>query len=334
MSDMNLRSKLSISIITMVCLFVVGFLLGAAIFTGYFEYLNPGSVPDKISAPTWEDGKYWTYSFKTPDIDDAISRIVVASNDGTEYNVGVASRLDAQRHAVLNYNPMLGRIVMDDLLIYEKGIPQPLFSFPLKKNAFWTFSMFDIEEFFAEVKSIRAVDLSDGEQTFFADILAVAPTGERLTYSYDTEAQWIHSLILEGTPDTPLLEMKLVSYGMGFAGDIHFVRAVDIFDREYTSPEFDVQNTLIGTHPDWGPFNSIIYHLDVLTHENSGGTLVIKDPLSEIEAVRRVFGPNTFESSLGTIPSGSEELSTSVSLFGDSTLHLRIAGGIEYTWTM
>ena len=113
---------------------------------------------------------------------------------------------------------------------------------------------------------------------------------------------------------------------------MYFVRGSDLFDEEYTAPEFNIQNTLIGGHPDWGPFNSIIYHLEVLTEDNSGGTLVIKDPLSEVEAVRRVFGPNTFESSLGTIPSASEELSISVSLFGESNLHLRIAGGIEYIW--
>ena len=126
--------------------------------------------------------------------------------------------------------------------------------------------------------------------------------------------------------------MNLISNGRGFAGSVYFVRGVDLMQHEYSSPVVDVQNTLIEGHPEWGPFDQIIYYFEVLTEANSGGTLVIKDPTTTSEAMRRVFGPNTFESSLGTIPSDSEQLSVSIALTGESYLDLRIAGGIEYSW--
>ncbi len=331
---MNYKRKLSVSFVTIIGIFIIGFVMGAALLTGYVELSEYGSIPDEVDTPEWSAGKYWTYSFKTPEIEDATSRIVVAQDDGEDYQVGVASRLDAQRHAVLNYNPMLGRITMEDLSVYEKGIAQPMFSFPLKKGKEWKFSMFDVEEFNAKVTDIKSVNLPTSGRTILVEIQATSPNGERLVYSYDDSAKWIHSLILEDPFGTPELEMSLVSHGRGFAGEVHFVRGVDLFDELFAAPVLDVFNSIIQGHPDWGPFDSLIYHFEIETGDASGGTLVLKDPTSEIEAMRRIFGPNTFESSLGTIPSDSEELSISVSLTGESSLKLRVAGGIEYSWSV
>ena len=335
---MNIRRKISISIITIVGIFIIGFLLGATMFIGYFEYSEYSYIPSEISTPNWEYGKYWTYSFKTPEIEDVISRIVVASDDGTDYLIGVASRLDAQRHAVLNYNPMLVRITMENFSIYEKGIPQPLFSFPLRKNTQWTFSMFDVEEFKARVVSIRTFDLPISGQTTLVNIEATASSGESLTYSYDTSAKWIHSLVFEDSSGNVLLDMKLISYGLGFVGEVYFVRATDLFSDVYNSkrgsPAIDLYNSFLDQgHPNWGDWDYLVYYYEVITEENSGGTLTVADPLSK-EAMKRVFGPNTFESTLGTIPSESGEWKVTIALGGDSYLRLRIAGGIEYIWTV
>ncbi|UCG70076.1 MAG: hypothetical protein JSV09_03405 [Thermoplasmata archaeon] len=335
---MNIRRKISISIITIISIFIIGFLLGTTIFTGYFEYSEHSSIPGEISAPAWEAGKYWTYSFKTPEIDDVISRIVVASDDGRDYLVGVASRLDAQRHAVLNYNPILGRITMGNLSIYEKGIPQPLFSFPLKKNSQWTFSMFDVDGFNAKVISIRSVNLPISGSTILVGIEATAPSGELLLYSYDTSAEWIRSFAFQDSSGTTLLGMTLVSYGKDFNGKVYFVRAVDLFDEEYISnrgsPDIDFYNSFFDQgHPEWGPFDYLVYHYDIHTGDSSGGTITVTDPASE-STMKRIFGPNTFERTLGTIPSESGEWKVTVILSGESYLRLRIAGGIEYIWTV
>jgi hypothetical protein len=334
LTAMDIKKRTSVSLITIIGIFIIGFIIGASILTGYIEYSGFDTAPDKVNVPTWKSGKYWTYSFKTPEIEDVVSRIVVASEEEGNYLTGVASRIDAQRHAVLNYNPMLGRIMIDDLSVYEKGIPQPLFSFPLKKNKEWSFSIFGVEEFRAKVKSIKNVEMPISGKTVLVEIQATSNSGEKLTYSYDDSAKWIHSLIFEDSSETALLEMTLVSYGRDFTGEVYFVRGVDLFDEEFTSPVIDIHNTLIQGHPDWGPFDTLIYHFVIITESSSGGTLVVKDPLSEIEAMRRVFGPNTFENSLGTIPSDSEEMSISVSLTGDANLKLRVAGGIEYIWTI
>lgn len=336
--DMDIKKKISVSLITIIIIFVIGFIVGATILTGYVEYINDGSVPDEISAPSWEAGKFWTYSFKTPEIEDVISRIVVASDDGTDYQVGVASRIDAQRHAVLNYNPMLGRITLEDLSIYEKGIPQPLFSFPLEKNKEWSFSMFDIEEFNARIINVRSVDLPTSGKTVLVEIQASSSAGEKLTYSYDNSAKWVRSLIFEDSSGNILLDMTLVSYGKGFTGEVYFVRAVDLFDEEYISsrgsPDIDFYNSFLDQgHPDWGPFDYLVYYYDVLTGDNSGGVVTVTDPASE-STMKRAFGPNTFERALGTIPSESGEWKVTVVISGESYLRLRIAGGIEYIWTV
>ncbi len=335
---MKISKKISISIITIISILIMGFILGATIFVGYLKYSEHSSTPGEIFAPTWQPGKYWTYSFKTPEIEDVMSRIVVASDDDTNYLVGVASRLDAQRHAVLNYNPMLGRIKRGNLSIYEKGIPQPLFSFPLKKNSQWTFSMFDVEEFKAQVISIRSVDLPISGSTILVNIEATAPTGEILTYLYDTSAEWIRSFVFQDSSGNILLDMTLVSYGIGFTGEVYFVRAVDLFDEEYISdrgsPDVDFYNSFFDQgHPDWGPFDYLVYHYDVHIGDSSGGTITVTDPASE-SAMKRAFGPNTSERALGSIPSESGEWKVTVVLGGESYLRLRIAGGIEYIWTV
>lgn len=334
MVEMNFKTRMSVSLITVVSIFITGLLLGALLLTGFIHYSDQDSIPDSISAPSWEPGKHWTYSFKTPDIDDTVSRVVVASSDDTNYQVGVASRTDAQRHGVLNYNPMLGRITIEKLAVYERGIEQPLFDFPLKNNAKWTFSMFNIEDFSAQVKSIKSADIPGYGETNLVNIQATSVGGATLAYSYDTEAQWIRSLVLGSSSGDSLLEMTLVSYGTGFTGDVYFVRGVDLFDEEYSSPVLDIYNSFFDSgHPDWGEFNYLIYYYDITTNDASGGTLAVTDPGSEI-AMRRVFGPNTFERTLGTIPSESGEWQVTVSLAGNSNLQMKIAGGLEYIWAV
>jgi hypothetical protein len=331
---MNTKRKISFSLITVIVVFVVGFILGFALLSQVIEYTRTDLPPDEISLPKWEAGRYWTYSFKTPEIDDVVSRIVVASSDEIEYQVGVSSRIDAQRHGVLNYNPMLGRVVKEDLGIYESGEIQSLFSFPLKRGRQWSFSMFGITDFSAVVTDIRTADLPDDGITYIADISAESSSGEMLRYSFDTKARWIGYLIHESPQGDLQIEMNLISYGKGFSGEVFFVRGVDLFDNSYSAPDFELQNTAVSGHPDWGSFDSLIYYFEISTGGGSGGTLILKDPASSIEAMRRVFGPNMFESSLGTIPSPSEELSIQVSLAGTANLKLRIAGGIEYVWTV
>lgn len=327
--------KFGVVIIILILLIVVFagvYLVGKELSSSWFD-----SSKEEISAPSWEPGQYWVYSFTTPEVMDAGSRMVVSHIDDPNYMVGIASRIDAQRHAVLNYNPMLGRITVDSLETYEEGVPQPLFSFPLEKDNSWSFSFFKVQNFNAKVKSIENLIYPEGETTI-VNIEASASTGEKLTYSYDRAAEWIRHLTLVDSEGNYALQMNLVSYGTNFTGEIYFVRGVDVFDEEYSSsqgsPLIDIYDTFIDQgHPNWGPFDSLIYYYEVYTQDASSGTLTVRDHRSETK-LRRVFGPNILENTLGKIPSEAGEWSVTVSLTGDSYLRLRMAGGIEYIWTV
>ena len=82
--------------------------------------------------PEWQVGDQWLYTFITPQFGEDSARLVVAEIDEDEgvYNVGISSRTEAQRHAVINHNPFLGRMTIDGLSVYENGEPQSVFSFP------------------------------------------------------------------------------------------------------------------------------------------------------------------------------------------------------------
>ena len=81
-----------------------------------------------ISAPVWNKGYYWEYGIKTSDIEISTTMIVAIDDDSNDYYIGTASLIDAKRHAVLNYNPALGRVQISDFSIYENNIAQIIFS--------------------------------------------------------------------------------------------------------------------------------------------------------------------------------------------------------------
>lgn len=299
---------------------------------------DDNSSLDPNALPIWTPGKYWIYTFSTPDLQDIVSKIVVCPDDGTNHQIGVSTQIDARRHAVLNFNPMLGRVRMSDLAVYEKGEPQLLFSFPLEDNSHWKFSLFGIESFRAEVVLIETKNLPYIGKTTIFNIVATATSGEKLIYNYDSSAQWIRDLTLKDSSDNTILEINLVSYGIDFTGNAYFVRGVDLYDKQFnstpSSPVVDFYDSFVDQgHPDWGPFDLLIYYLDVLTQSDSVGSITLRDHQSET-ALLREFGPDTMESSLGTIPSESGEWTLTVNLDGNAGLRMRIAGGIEYVWTV
>ena len=68
------------------------------------------------------------YTFITPEFGEDNARLVVADireEDGL-FMLGISSEGEAQRHAVINHNPFLGRVTMDGLSVYENGDPQPV----------------------------------------------------------------------------------------------------------------------------------------------------------------------------------------------------------------
>ena len=78
--------------------------------------------------------------------------VVSIDDDDSDYYVG-AGNLTTQRHAVLNYNPALGRVQTSDFSVYENNIPQNIANFPLEMDKSWEFSMYG-EKFRASVIDI------------------------------------------------------------------------------------------------------------------------------------------------------------------------------------
>ena len=133
------------SAIGMACLMTI------CILSGCIETGDSGqsgeSVNDNMVLPEWEVGNNWLYTFITPQFGEDSARLVVAEidNESGDYQVGISSEREAQRHAVINHNPFLGRMTIDGLSVYENGIPQQVFSFPWVIGDEWSFTLFGQE---------------------------------------------------------------------------------------------------------------------------------------------------------------------------------------------
>ena len=90
------------------------------------------TTEDELALPDWQIGDQWLYTFVTPQFGEDSARLVVADvrEDDGLFMLGISSEGEAQRHAVINHNPFLGRVTMDGLSVYENGEPQPVFNFP------------------------------------------------------------------------------------------------------------------------------------------------------------------------------------------------------------
>ena len=98
---------------------------------------------DELVLPEWQIGEQWLYTFITPEFGEDSTRLVVADirEDEGIFMLGIPSEGEAQRHAVINHNPFLGRVTMDGLSVYENGDPQPVFNFPWEVGNTWDFRL-------------------------------------------------------------------------------------------------------------------------------------------------------------------------------------------------
>ena len=87
---------------------------------------------DAVEKPGWQVGDWWLYTFETAQFGEDTARLVVTEvNEGDgQYMLGISSEREAQRHAVVNHNPFLGRVVIVDLGVYENGEPQSEINIP------------------------------------------------------------------------------------------------------------------------------------------------------------------------------------------------------------
>ena len=279
-----------------------------------------------ISAPIWNKGHYWEYAIKTADIEISTTMIVAVDDDSNDYYIGTASQIDAKRHAVLNYNPALGRVQMSDFAIYENNVAQLLFDFPLEKNKDWSFSLYGKGGFAATVVDI---------QTDRAEIVATNSDGARIEYNFDVETEWINSFVFTESTGETVLEMQLAKHGNDYTGNSYFCRGGDLYDEEFIGPDFGYYDTEFANegHERYGPWDYIVYYLEAEIGDstNDGGEWFLSDHESTDPLLETI---TVTKNELGTVMGTSGNWTLEISLSGDADVRIRIAGAIEYSYAV
>lgn len=283
---------------------------------------------EELVLPTWEVGDQWLYTFSTPQFGEDSARLVVGdvSEDDGLYQLGISSEREAQRHAVINHNPFLGRIVMEGLSVYEQGEIQPVFNFPWEVGQTWGFTLLG-QTWTAETTSIY---------NGVADVEAQSEEGHRLTYGFSGREGFLESLVWTDGDMVEQLRMTLNQAKSGYEGDVHFYQARDLLDSTYEENDNDIYDSFLDSgHPDGDEWDVLVWYLDVDISNGGSGTLTMKDHQGASPLTRAWGSGATEKGAIGSVPSISGDYSLTVTLRGgSSSLHLKVAGAIATQWTL
>ena len=287
------------------------------------------TTEDELALPDWQIGDQWLYTFITPEFGEDSARLVVAdvrADDGL-FMLGISSEGEAQRHAVINHNPFLGRVTMDGLSVYENGEPQSVFRFPWTAGDSWSFRLLG-QDWIASTENIY-----NGEVT----VSATSAEGHSLTYVFSGREGFIKSLLWSDDEGINHLEMNLNQKKTGYTGDVFFYRAGDIHDNLYEENDQEIYDTFLdeGYSPNEA-WDTLVWYLDVeISQQGGSGSLSIKDHQGASPLTRAWGAGATEKGSFGTIPSNSGDHSITVTLRGeDSFAHLKVAGALVRSWTL
>ncbi len=282
----------------------------------------------ELALPVWEVGDQWLYTFTTPQFGEDSARLVIAEVDEDEglYRVGISNEREAQRHAVINHNPFLGRITMDGLSVYEQGTAQPVFNFPWEEDSIWTFTLF------GQAWSASTVSIYNG----VVNVVAQSDEQHRLTYAFSGRQGFLSSLVWTDDGSVEQLRMTLTQSKSGYEGDVYFYQARDLLDSLYEENDNDIYDSFLDSgHPDGEDWDVLVWYLDVDIATGGSGTLTMKDHQGASPLTRAWGSGATEKGAIGTIPSLSGDYSLTVTLRGQaSSLHLKVAGAIVTQWTL
>ena len=287
------------------------------------------TTEDELALPDWQIGDQWLYTFITPEFGEDSARLVVAdvrTDDGL-FMLGISSEGEAQRHAVINHNPFLGRVTMDGLSVYENGEPQSVFRFPWAAGDSWSFRLLG-QDWTASTENIY-----NGEVT----VSATSAEGHSLNYVFSGREGFIKSLLWTDDEGINHLEMNLNQKKTGYTGDVFFYRAGDIHDNLYEENDQEIYDTFLdeGYSPNEA-WDTLVWYLDVeISQQGGSGSLSIKDHQGASPLTRAWGAGATEKGSFGTIPANSGDHSITVTLRGeDSFAHLKVAGALVRSWTL
>ena len=287
------------------------------------------TTDDQKQLPVWEVGDNWLYTFITPQFGEDSARLVVAdvrTDDGL-FMLGISSEGEAQRHAVINHNPFLGRVTMDGLSVYENGDPQPVFNFPWMVGDSWDFRLLG-QDWTATTDNIYNGDVT---------VSATSTEDHELSYVFSGSQGFIKSLLWTDNEGIDHLEMNLNQKKTGYTGDVFFYRAGDIHDNLYEENDQEIYDTFLddGYSPN-EVWDTLVWYLDVeISQQGGSGSLSIKDHQGASPLTRAWGAGATEKGSFGTIPSNSGDHSITVTVRGqDSFVHLKVAGALVRSWTL
>jgi len=294
------------------------------------ENESDSTTEEQKLLPVWEIGDQWLYTFITPQFGEDSARLVVAEIDDEDgvYRLGISSRTEAQRHAVINHNPFLGRVTLDGLSVYENGEPQSVFSFPWVVGDTWEFTLFG-HEWTATTDSIN-----NGNTR----VSATSSEGHELSYTFSGSKGFLENFVWSDAEGVRQLRMDLNTARDGYSGDVFFYRARDLMDSLYEENDQEVYDSFLDEgHPSEGEWDTLVWYLDVEISSNgpSSGSLSMKDHAGASPLTRAWGAGATEKGTIGTIPSNAGEYSLTVTVRGpESFVHLKVAGALMFEWTL
>lgn len=311
--------------------YAVMLLLLSAMLAGCTENTSTSmgtTEKEDLELPVWDVGDSWVFTFTTPQFGQDTARLVVVELDDGEgnYVVGISSEREAQRHAVINHNPFLGRMNQQSLGVYEQGEVQQVFSFPWEKDTTWSFNLFG-QSWTSEVKSIYNKEI---------DVEATSAEGHKITYTFDANIEFLSAF--EWTNDEGISQLSMVvgEVRSGYSGDVFFYRARDLLDSTYESTDQEIYDSFFDSgHPDGSEWNVLVWYIDAEIANGGQGNLAMKDRTGATPLLRAWGSGATEKGAIGTIPSNTGEYTLTVQLRGsDSNLHLKVAGALSFQWSL
>ena len=288
------------------------------------------TTEDELALPDWQIGDQWLYTFITPEFGEDSARLVVADvrvDDGL-FMLGISSEGEAQRHAVINHNPFLGRVTIDGLSVYENGEPQPVFNFPWEVGSSWDFRLL------GQDWSAQTDNIYNGEVT----VSATSSEGHMLDYVFSGRQGFIKTLTWTNDEGVDNLRMSLNLKDTGYSGDVFFYRAGDLHDNMYEENDQEIYDSFFdegySSNEAW---DTLVWYLDVEIDDKGGsGTLTISDQQDGTSPLSRAWGNGATEKgSFGTIPSKTGEHRITLTLQGETSfVNLKVAGALVRSWTL
>ena len=287
------------------------------------------TTEDELALPDWQIGDQWLYNFITPQFGEDSARLVVADirEDDGLFMLGISSEAEAQRHAVINHNPFLGRVTIDGLSVYENGEPTPVFNFPWEVGNTWEFTLL------GQSWTARTDKIYNGEVT----VSATSDDDHTLDYVFSGREGFLKSFIWTDSEGVENLRMMLTLKETGYTGDVFFYRAGDLHDNLYENNDQEVYDSFLdegySSNEAW---DTLVWYLDVeISQQGGSGSLSIKDHQGASPLTRAWGAGATEKGSFGTIPSNSGEHSITVTVRGqESYVHLKVAGALVREWTL